>query len=88
MTVPLFNESEWTFGALDRVFKAVEEIALGEMGLDVYPNQVEIISTEQMLDAYSALGMPLMYRTGRSANCSPARRRSTSTASRASPTRW
>ena len=57
MTVPLFNESEWTFGALDRAFKAVEEIALGEMGLEVYPNQVEIISTEQMLDAYSALGM-------------------------------
>jgi stage V sporulation protein R len=61
MTVPLFNESEWTFGALDRVFKAVEEIALGEMGLEVYPNQIEIISTEQMLDAYSALGMPVMY---------------------------
>src|ERR1700741_2002711 len=61
MTVPLFNESEWTFGALDRAFKAVEEIALGEMGLEVFPNQIEIISTEQMLDAYSALGMPLMY---------------------------
>ena len=29
--------------------------------LDVYPNQIEIISSEQMLDAYSSLGMPLMY---------------------------
>src|ERR1700741_1419664 len=61
MTVPLFNDSEWTFGGLDRVFKTIEEIALGELELEVYPNQVEIISTEQMLDAYSALGMPLMY---------------------------
>ncbi|MDP9629065.1 UNVERIFIED_ORG: spore cortex formation protein SpoVR/YcgB (stage V sporulation) [Ensifer adhaerens] len=31
------------------------------MGLDVYPNQIEIISSEQMLDAYSSVGMPLMY---------------------------
>ncbi|MBV9331448.1 MAG: SpoVR family protein, partial [Alphaproteobacteria bacterium] len=29
--------------------------------LDVYPNQIEIISSEQMLDAYSSLAMPLMY---------------------------
>src|SRR5258708_1220125 len=61
MNSPLFTESEWTFASLDRILKAVEEIAVGELGLDVYPNQIEIISTEQMLDAYSALGMPLMY---------------------------
>jgi spore cortex formation protein SpoVR/YcgB (stage V sporulation) len=61
LTEPLFTDSEWNFGALDRVLKAVEDIALGELKLDVYPNQIEIISTEQMLDAYSALGMPLMY---------------------------
>ena len=31
-------------------------------GLDIYPNQVEIISSsEQMLDAYASIGMPLMY---------------------------
>ena len=61
MASPLFSESEWSFQALDRVFKAVEDIALGELELSIYPNQIEIISTEQMLDAYSAMGMPLMY---------------------------
>jgi len=61
LTEPLFNESEWSFQALDRVLKAVEEIALDDLKLDVYPNQIEIISTEQMLDAYSSMGMPLMY---------------------------
>jgi stage V sporulation protein R len=61
VTAPLFTEPEWSFPALDRVLKAVEEIALGDLQLEVYPNQIEIISTEQMLDAYSALGMPLMY---------------------------
>ena len=46
---------------LHRVYDAIEDIALGDLGLDVYPNQIEIISTEQMLDAYSSHGMPLMY---------------------------
>ena len=57
----LFDGAEWDFATLDRVYKAIEEIALEELGLDVYPNQIEIISAEQMLDAYSSVGMPLMY---------------------------
>ena len=58
---PLFTEAEWDFRALDRIHNAIEEIALNDLKLDIYPNQIEVISTEQMLDAYSALGMPLMY---------------------------
>jgi len=61
VTAPLFTEPEWSFETLDRVLKAVEEIAIQDLKLDIYPNQIEIISTEQMLDAYSAMGMPLMY---------------------------
>jgi spore cortex formation protein SpoVR/YcgB (stage V sporulation) len=57
----LFDGSEWNFGTLSRAYDAIEQIALDEMGLDVYPNQIEIISSEQMLDAYSSVGMPLMY---------------------------
>ncbi len=57
----LFTEPEWDFETLDRVYNALEEIALDDLKLDIYPNQIEVISTEQMLDAYSALGMPLMY---------------------------
>src|SRR6202040_4262772 len=40
----------------------IEKIALQEMGLDVYTNQIEVIGTEQMLDAYSSIGMPLFYK--------------------------
>jgi len=58
---PLFSDAEWDFPTLDRTYKAIEEIALNDLGLDLYPNQIEIISSEQMLDAYSAHGMPLMY---------------------------
>ena len=61
MSELLFTEAEWDFQTLDRTYKAIEEIALKDLKLEVYPNQVEIISSEQMLDAYSSLGMPLMY---------------------------
>ncbi|WEX78726.1 SpoVR family protein [Sinorhizobium numidicum] len=57
----LFQGSDWNFETLARTYDAIEEIALNELGLDVYPNQLEIISSEQMLDAYSSVGMPLMY---------------------------
>ncbi len=58
---PLFEGPDWNFELMGRVHDAIEEIALGELSLDVYPNQIEIISSEQMLDAYSCVGLPLMY---------------------------
>ncbi len=57
----LFDGAEWDFATVHRVYDAVDEIARNELGLDVFPNQIEIISAEQMLDAYSSVGMPLMY---------------------------
>ncbi|HAH08524.1 MAG TPA: SpoVR family protein [Alphaproteobacteria bacterium] len=57
----LYTGSEWDFQTLDRTFKAIEDIALKDLALDVYPNQIELISSEQMLDAYSSHAMPLMY---------------------------
>ncbi len=58
----LYEGNDWDFQKLDTVYKACEEIALGELGLSVYPNQIEVITSEQMLDAYSSAGLPLMYR--------------------------
>ncbi|MBP2444958.1 SpoVR family protein [Rhizobium leguminosarum] len=58
----LFEGADWDFSTLQRIHDACEEIALGELGLDVYPNQIEVITSEQMLDAYSSTGMPLFYR--------------------------
>ncbi|MCZ6786023.1 MAG: SpoVR family protein [Planctomycetota bacterium] len=57
----LFEDSEWTFETIERTYAAIEEIALEDLGLDIYPNQIEIISSEQMLDAYCSVGMPLTY---------------------------
>lgn len=57
---PISTSSEWTFDLIDCYDQAIAEIA-DEMGLDTYPNQIEIISSEQMMDAYSSSGMPLFY---------------------------
>jgi len=57
----LFDGAEWDFQTIDAVHRACEAIAVGEFGLSVYPNQIEVITSEQMLDAYSSNGLPLMY---------------------------
>jgi stage V sporulation protein R len=59
---PLFAGADWDFSTLRRIHDACEDIALSELGLDVYPNQIEVITAEQMLDAYSSIGMPLFYK--------------------------
>jgi len=58
----LFDGPEWTYATIQRTYGAIEEIGVGELGLDIYTNQIEVITAEQMLDAYAAIGMPLMYR--------------------------
>ena len=57
---PLFTGSEWNFGLIESIDHEIAKIA-EEFGLDTYPNQIEVISSEQMLDAYASVGMPLMY---------------------------
>lgn len=59
---PLFNASDnWTFKKIHEIYDEVEKIGVEEMGLNPYPNQIEIISSEQMLDAYSSIGLPILY---------------------------
>ena len=58
----LYQGPDWDFDLIRRVHDAIGEIGVGEMGLDPYPNQIEVITTEQMLDAYASTGMPLFYR--------------------------
>ena len=56
------DSSEWTFPMLERYNEVIGHIAAEEFGLDTYPNQIEIITAEQMMDAYSSVGMPLGYK--------------------------
>ena len=58
----LFDGRDWNFETIQRIHDAIEAIAKDELGLDTYPNQIEVITAEQMLDAYASVGMPLFYR--------------------------
>ena len=52
--------SEWTFDLIERCDREIARVA-GDFGLKTYPNQIEVISSEQMMDAYTSVGMPVSY---------------------------
>jgi stage V sporulation protein R len=52
--------ADWDFDLLERYDTAIAKVA-GSFGLDTYPNQIEIITSEQMLDAYATSGLPIGY---------------------------
>jgi len=57
---PISATSEWTFELIERYHTEIERIA-DNFGLSTYPVQLEIITAEQMMDAYSSVGMPVGY---------------------------
>ena len=59
---PLFDGADWDYDKLKLAYDAIEVIARKDLGLDTYPTQVEVITSEQMLDAYASVGLPLMYK--------------------------
>jgi stage V sporulation protein R len=58
----LYSGTDWDFATLRRCYDAIDRIATEELGLELYPNRIEVITSEQMLDVYTAHGMPLTYR--------------------------
>ncbi|OGB34161.1 MAG: SpoVR family protein [Burkholderiales bacterium RIFCSPLOWO2_12_FULL_61_40] len=60
-TTPLPDPSDWTFELIDQYHDVIRQTA-ERFGLDTYPNQLEIITAEQMMDAYASVGMPINYR--------------------------
>jgi spore cortex formation protein SpoVR/YcgB (stage V sporulation) len=57
---PLSTGSEWTFELIEAYDRELARVAESYQ-LDTYPNQIEVISSEQMMDAYASVGMPLNY---------------------------
>ncbi|WP_282146432.1 SpoVR family protein [Alteromonas stellipolaris] len=51
---------DWTFSLLTEYETEIDRIAK-DFKLDTYPNQIEVITAEQMMDAYASIGMPLNY---------------------------
>lgn len=57
---PLSRGAEWTFELIQDYDREIARIAK-DFKLDTYPNQIEIITAEQMMDAYASVGMPIGY---------------------------
>lgn len=57
---PISESSEWTFDLLQDYDAEIGRIA-ADFGLDTYTNQIEVITSEQMMDCYSSTGMPVFY---------------------------
>jgi spore cortex formation protein SpoVR/YcgB (stage V sporulation) len=57
---PLSEGSEWSFELLDLYDREIGRVA-AYYHLDTYPRQIEVITSEQMIDAYSSVGMPVGY---------------------------
>ncbi|MBK1731692.1 SpoVR family protein [Thiococcus pfennigii] len=55
------ESSEWTFPLLERFDRELARLAHDHYRLDTYANQIEVIASEQMIDAYSSVGLPISY---------------------------
>ena len=55
------SPSDWTFELIETYHQEIRRTA-ESFGLDTYPNQLEVITSEQMMDAYASVGMPVIYR--------------------------
>lgn len=56
----LSHGGDWNFELLQEYDLEIAKLAK-EFGLDTYPNQIEVIASEQMLDAYASVGLPISY---------------------------
>ena len=53
---PLPDQSDWTFEIIEEYHDKIRAAA-HRFALDTYPNQLEVITAEQMMDAYASVGM-------------------------------
>lgn len=57
---PLDDGPDWSFDLLEEYEAEIDRVAKA-FKLDIYPNQIEVITAEQMMDAYASIGMPINY---------------------------
>ena len=58
---PISEGSDWSFELIERYDQEIARIAHEKYSLDTYPNQIEVIRSDQMMDAYASVGMPVGY---------------------------
>ncbi|PWQ92696.1 SpoVR family protein [Leucothrix pacifica] len=58
---PISTGPDWTFELLEQYDQEIARIAKEKFKLDTYANQIEVIRSDQMMDAYASVGMPVSY---------------------------
>lgn len=58
---PLYSGYEWSPDMIEKIWDACDKIGKEDLQLDYHPPQFDIVTSEQMLDAYSSVGMPVFY---------------------------
>lgn len=58
--ITLSDGPDWSFELLQDYLQEIERVA-AIYRLNTYPNQIEVITAEQMMDAYAGIGMPIGY---------------------------
>ncbi len=61
MSKLLFDQHEWTLPLIEKTWEVIDNYGKNWLGLDYYEPQIEIISAEQMLTAYSTSALPVMF---------------------------
>lgn len=57
----LFSSKDWDYNTLQAADELTTWIGKEYFNLDIYQNQIEIVTSEQMIDAYSLVGLPTSY---------------------------
>ncbi|MHA6247956.1 SpoVR family protein [Pontibacter sp. CAU 1760] len=57
----MFCNPNWDYDTLEAADEVISKIGREYLKLKTYPNQIEIVTSEQMLDAYSLTGLPTSY---------------------------
>ncbi|GJM59575.1 MULTISPECIES: SpoVR family protein [Persicobacter] len=57
----VFSNPHWDFDSIQLADEITHYYGKEYLKLDVYPNQIEVVTSEQMLDAYSLVGLPTSY---------------------------
>lgn len=52
---------DWTIPSIARVCDEVEKIGREELKVDLYPNEVDIVDSEGMINCHALIGMPFLY---------------------------
>lgn len=57
----MFSNPNWDYDTIRVADEVTTWVGKEYFKLDIYPNQIEIVTSEQMLDAYALIGLPTSY---------------------------